>query len=91
MVLGRIPGGLKTRLVVAHGNSKCLRYINQISLPEAVPFIQRQPHQVTLQQDNARPHSKSGLKSDLELFSNSVIFKMTPEICLHHFLLKLSI
>ena len=36
---------------------ECSRYINQILVSDAVPFNQRQPYQVALQQDNARPHT----------------------------------
>lgn len=57
MIWGGIMGGLKTRLVVVNGNLNAQGYINQILAPEAVPFIQRQAQQVTLQQDNARPHT----------------------------------
>ena len=32
-------------------------YINQILAPGAIPFIQRHGARVTLQQDNARPHT----------------------------------
>lgn len=50
-------GGLKTRLIVVNGNLNAQGYINQILVTETVPFIQRQAHAVTLQQDNARPHT----------------------------------
>ena len=49
--------GLMTRLIVVNGKLNAQGYVNQILMSEAVPFIQRQAQQVTLQQDNARPHT----------------------------------
>lgn len=57
MIWGGIMGGRKTRLVVVNGNLNAQGYINQILAPEAIPFIQRHGARVTLQQDNARPHT----------------------------------
>ena len=50
-------GGQKTRLLVVNGTLNAQEYINQVLVPEVVPFIQRNAQIVTLQQDNARPHT----------------------------------
>ena len=53
MVYRGILGGLKTRLVVVHGNLNAPGYMNQILVSEAVPFIQgsriRSPCNMTMQ------------------------------------------
>ena len=48
MVWGGISHGLKSQLVVIDGNLTAARYRDEI------PFLQQ--HNLTLQQDNARPH-----------------------------------
>ena len=57
MIWGGIMGSRKTLLVVVNGNLNAQGYINQILATEAIPFIQRHGVRVTLQQDNARPHT----------------------------------
>ena len=48
-------GRRKTNLIVVQGNLNVQGYINQILLPEAVPFLQRHGPAM-LMHDNARPH-----------------------------------
>ena len=55
MVWGGIMGRRKTNLIVVQGNLNAQGYINQILLPEAVPFLQRHGPAI-LMHDNARPH-----------------------------------
>lgn len=57
IVWKNILGDPKTRLATVHGNLNAQGYNNQILVPETVPFIQRQQHQVTLQQNNAWPYT----------------------------------
>lgn len=54
MVWGGISHGLKSHLVVIDGNLTAARYRDEILRPHVVPFLQQ--HNLTLQQDNARPH-----------------------------------
>ena len=54
MVWGGISHWLKSQLVVIDGNLKAARYRDEILRPHVIPFLQQ--HNLTLQQDNARPH-----------------------------------
>ena len=54
MVWGGISHGLKPQLVVNDGNLTAARYRDEILRPHVIPFLQQ--HNLTLQQDNARPH-----------------------------------
>ena len=53
MVWGGISHGLKSQLVVIDGNLTAARYRDEILRPHVIPFLQQ--HNLTLQQDNARP------------------------------------
>ena len=53
MVWGGISHGLKSQSVVIDGNLTAARYRDKILLPHVIPFLQQ--HNLTLQQDNARP------------------------------------
>ena len=53
MVWGDISHGLKSQLVVIDGNFTAARYRDEILRPHAIPVLQQ--HNLTLQQDNARP------------------------------------
>ena len=55
MVWGGIHRGGRTGLIVLNGNLNARRYIDEVLQPEVVPYVRR--HNLTLQQDNARPHS----------------------------------
>ena len=55
MVWGGIMGRRKTNLIVVQGNLSAQGYINQILLPEAVPFLQRRGSAI-LMHDYAMPH-----------------------------------
>ena len=57
MILGGFMDSRKMGLVVVNGSLNAQGYINQILAPEAAPFIQRQAGKITLQEDNARPHT----------------------------------
>ena len=54
MVWGGIAHGLKTPLIVVNGNLNAIQYRDRILRQCVVPFVQR--HNLTFQQDNARPH-----------------------------------
>ena len=54
MVWGGISHGLKSQLVVIDGNLTAARQRDEILRPHVIPFLQQ--HNLTLQQDNARPH-----------------------------------
>ena len=54
MVWGGISHGLKPQLVVIGGNLAAVRYRDEILRPHVIPFLQQ--HNLTLKQDNARPH-----------------------------------
>ena len=54
MVWGGISHGLKSQLVVIDGNLTAAMYRDEILRPHVIPFLQQ--HNLTLQQDNARPH-----------------------------------
>lgn len=54
MVCGGIAYGRRTPLHVIHGNMNALKYRDEILAPLVVPFVHQ--HNLTLQQDNARPH-----------------------------------
>ena len=49
-----ISHGLKLQLVVIDGDLKAARYRDEILRPHFIPFLQQ--HNLTLQQDIARPH-----------------------------------
>ena len=66
MVWRGMLSGLKTRIVLVHGNLKAQGYINQSLEPEEEPFIQRQLHQVTLERDNAQLHSARATQQFLQ-------------------------
>ena len=55
MVWGGIHSTGRTPLLVLQGNLNADRYIDEVLRPEVVPYTRR--HNLTLQQDNARPHS----------------------------------
>ena len=57
MIWDGIVGGRKTRLIKVNCNLNAQGYINQILAIEAIPFIQRHGVCVTLQQENASPHT----------------------------------
>ena len=54
MVWGGITDGHRTRLHFIDGNLNSARYRDEILRPIVVPFVRL--HNVTFQQDNARPH-----------------------------------
>ena len=54
MVWGGIAYGRRTQLHNIRGNLNAIRYRDEILSPHLVPFLQQ--HNLTLQQDNARPH-----------------------------------
>ncbi|KAJ8370550.1 hypothetical protein SKAU_G00105780 [Synaphobranchus kaupii] len=54
MVWAGISDGHRTRLHFNDGNLNAARYRDETLRPIAVPFVRL--HDVTLQQDNARPH-----------------------------------
>ena len=54
MVWGGISHGLKSQLVVIDGNLTAARYRDEILRPHVISFLQQ--HNLTLQQDNAKPH-----------------------------------
>ncbi len=54
MVWGGISQGVKTPLVVIQGNLTAVRYRDQVPRPHVLPLIRQR--NLTLQQDNARPH-----------------------------------
>lgn len=56
MVWGGICGGRKTRLLVINGNLNAQRYINEVLVPEVIPFLRQNGPNLNFQQDNARPH-----------------------------------
>ena len=56
MVWGGITSHGRTQLVIVNGNLTGLRYRDEIIGPHVQAFIQRQGRNITLQQDNARPH-----------------------------------
>ena len=56
MVWGGICGGRKTRLLVLDGNLNAHRYINEVLVPEVIPFLLQNGPNLIFQQDNARPH-----------------------------------
>ena len=56
MVWGGITTHRRTPLVLVQGNLTGIQYRDAIIRQHVVPFIRAQQRQVTLQQDNARPH-----------------------------------
>ena len=54
MVWGGISHGVKTPLVVIHGNLTAVRYRDQVLMPHVLPLVNA--HNLTFQHDNARPH-----------------------------------
>ena len=54
MVWGGIAYGRRTQLHIIRGNLNAIRYRDEILSPHLVPFLQQ--HNLTLQQDNARPY-----------------------------------
>ena len=54
MVWGGIAYGRRTQLHNIRGNLNAIRYRDEILSPHLVPFLLQ--HNLTLQQDNARPH-----------------------------------
>ena len=54
MVWGGIAYGLRMPLVIVDGALNAAKYKDNILRPHVVPFLQQ--HNLTLQQDNARPH-----------------------------------
>ena len=54
MVWGGISHGLKSQLVAIDGNLSAATFRDEILRPHVIPFLQQ--HNLTLQQDNARPH-----------------------------------
>ena len=63
MVWGGNLGGRKTRLLVFEGNLNTQRYINEVLVPEVIPFLLKNGPNLIFQQDNARPHV-SGVVND---------------------------
>ena len=57
MVWGGITWTGKTELIRVEGNLTGQRYVDEIILPVAVPYLNRAGNQLTFQQDNARPHT----------------------------------
>ena len=55
MVWGGIHSRGRTGLTVINGNLNAQRYVDEVLRPDAVPYVQQ--HNLTFQQDNARPHS----------------------------------
>lgn len=55
MVWGGIHATGRTPLLVLQGNLNAQRYVDEVLRPEVVPYTRR--HGLTLQQDNATPHS----------------------------------
>lgn len=56
MVWGGITRNGRTPLQLVNGNLTGIRYRDEILQRHVIPFIQNQGRQITLQQDNARPH-----------------------------------
>lgn len=56
MVWGGITATGRTALQLVNGNLTAARYRDEILQPHVIPFIQNHGNNVTLQQDNARPH-----------------------------------
>ena len=54
MVSGGISHGVKTPLVVIHGNLTAVRNRDQALMPHVLPLVNA--HNLTFQHDNARPH-----------------------------------
>ena len=54
MVWGGIAYGRRTQLHIIRGHLNAIRYRDEILSLHLVPFLQQ--HNLTLQQDNARPH-----------------------------------
>ena len=57
MVWGRICGWQKTHLMVVNDNLTAQKYRDRVLAREVVPFINQNGPGLTLQQDNARPHT----------------------------------
>ena len=55
MVWGGIHQRGRTGLIVLNGNLNAQWYVDEVLRPEVVPYVRH--HNLTLQQDNARPHS----------------------------------
>ena len=55
MVWGAIHSRGRTELLVLNGNLNAQRYVEEVLQPEVVPYVQG--HDLTFQQDNARPHA----------------------------------
>ena len=56
MVWGGICGGRLIRLLVLDENLNAQRYINEVLVPEVIPFLLQNGPDLNFQQDNARPH-----------------------------------
>ena len=56
MMWGGICGGRKTCLLVLDGNLNAQRYINEVLVPEVIPFLLQNDPDFIFQRDNARPH-----------------------------------
>ena len=54
MVWGGISHGFNLQLVDIDGNLTAARHRDEVLRPHVIPFVQQ--HNLTLQQDNARPH-----------------------------------
>lgn len=57
MVWGGITATQKTNLIIIAGNLTGQRYRDEILQPAVIPFLRQHGPGVTLQQDNARPHT----------------------------------
>ena len=57
MVWGGFTAHHRTQLVIIQGNLNAVQYRDRIVGPVIIPFLQRYGPGLTLQQDNARPHT----------------------------------
>ena len=57
MIWGGICGRQKTRLLVINDNLTAQRYRDRVLAREVVPFVNQNGPGLTIQQDNARPHT----------------------------------
>ena len=57
MVWGGFTAHHRTQLVIIQGNLDAVQYRDRIVGPVIIPFLQRHGAGLTLQQDNARPHT----------------------------------
>ena len=71
MVWGGIAYGRRTQSHIIRRNINTIRYGDEILSPHLVPFLQQ--HNLTLQQDNARPHVARICTAYLQAHNNYVL------------------